>query len=262
MTVLEEKMVNLLVDLKKNHGVVAVKGEFESEGARINEIMRLKDVASKAGLGLAIKIGGGEAITDMLEAQNIGVDILIAPMIESAYAAKKCLKAIVSHFDEDVRKNMHFGINIETQQGYENFSEITKLPILSIIDTIVLGRSDMCCSLGLGKGDINIEKICDIAEKLFASAKKKGFYTTMGGGMSPDSIPLIKKLVSQKLLNKFESRKIVFSTEKINFSTLKDGINKANKFEYLWLKNKRNYYYSIYNEDKARIEDLKKRLSN
>ena len=84
MNSLENKMVKLLLDLKKNHKVVELKAEFETEAVRMNELMRLKEVADRAGLGLVIKIGGTEAITDMFEAQHIGVTGLIAPMIESS----------------------------------------------------------------------------------------------------------------------------------------------------------------------------------
>ena len=54
----EKKMVEILKDLRDNHGVTEVKAEFESEGTRLNELMRLKDVALTAGLNIALKIGG------------------------------------------------------------------------------------------------------------------------------------------------------------------------------------------------------------
>jgi len=230
MSSLEKKMVNLLLNLKKEHGVIAVKAEFEAEGSRINEVMRLKDIADKAGLEIVLKIGGAEAIMDMIIAQQIGVDLLIAPMIESGYAARKYLEAIESHFSEDTRKDMQFGINIETIQAYKNLNDMLNLPKINLLSTITLGRTDMCGSLGLSRYDVNIDKIYDMAENIFKKVKKKGFCTTIGGGMSSKSKPFLENLMKKKLLDKYEARKIVFKTEGQDFSKLEEGINKANKF--------------------------------
>ena len=93
MNDLERKMVQQLQDLRDNHHVVGVKAEFEAEGTRIEEAMRLKDVVSSAGLGLTMKVGGGEALRDMYEARVIGVERVVGPMIESSYALHKFLGA-------------------------------------------------------------------------------------------------------------------------------------------------------------------------
>ncbi len=55
--------------------------------------MRLKDVTSAAGLGLNIKIGGCEAIKDMLDAISLGAERIIAPMVETPYALQKFIRA-------------------------------------------------------------------------------------------------------------------------------------------------------------------------
>ena len=82
MNTLERKMVNLLRNLKENHHVVGVKAEFEAEGTRIEEALRLKEVLMKVDLGLTLKIGGCEAIRDIHEARVIGVARIVAPMIK------------------------------------------------------------------------------------------------------------------------------------------------------------------------------------
>ena len=60
-------------------------------------------------------------------------------------------------------------------------------------------------------------------------------------------------------LTRFETRKIVFSSEIINEPTLKDGLVNAVHFELLWLKNKKSYYSIIEKEDDARIKMLNDR---
>lgn len=259
MNDLEKKMVDHLIDLKNKYGVVEVKAEFEAEATRINELMRLKDVAGKAGLGIVLKVGGAEAITDMFEAQHIGVTGLIAPMIESAYALKKYLEAVEKYFNPDLRETIHFGVNIETYQAYKNFDEMLSLPNIHVIDTVTLGRVDMCGSLNLSRMDINCDQVLEIATDVFTKARKKGLRTTMGGGIAKESVPFIKKLTGKKLLDRYETRKIVFPTAK-SLANIKEGIIDANVFELLWLENKKNYYSHISTEDDLRIVMLKSRI--
>ena len=112
MNELERKMVYQLQDLRENHHVVGVKAEFEAEGTRIEEAMRLKDVIASAGLGLTMKVGGCEAVRDMYEARVIGVERVVGPMIESPWALHKFLAAARLAFPEGERVEVQFAANI------------------------------------------------------------------------------------------------------------------------------------------------------
>lgn len=81
----------------------------------------------------------------------------------------------------------------------------------------------------------------------------------MGGGIAVEAVPFIRKLSAQKLLDHFETRKIVFKTPK-KFNRMKEAVVLANRFELLWLENKKNYYGRIFQEDDKRIQMLKTRI--
>lgn len=88
MNTVEKEILPLLRHMRDEYGLVGVKGEFEAEGARLEELLRLKEISSAAGLEMIVKIGGCEAITDMRQARSAGATQIIAPMIESAFAAR------------------------------------------------------------------------------------------------------------------------------------------------------------------------------
>lgn len=258
MNTLEKKMVNALKDLKEHYHVAGVKAEFEAEGTRLEEALRLKEVVTKAGLDLTIKIGGGEALKDMYDARSIGVSRIVGPMIESAYALKKFLHSANLAFPKEEREEVDFLINTETIETYKNFDKMLELPEIDQLDGIVLGRVDMTGSMGLGRDQINSDQIFDIAKDLLTKAKSRGLECVIGGGVAAESLPFFKKL-PEGVLDRYETRKIIFKCPEALGEQAKDGILKAVGFELMWLKNKRNFYGLIYEEDKTRIELLEGR---
>lgn len=259
MNHLEKKMVDTLIDMRENHHVIGIKAEFEAEGTRLEEALRLKEVVTRAGLDLTIKIGGCEAIKDMYDARTIGVSAIVAPMIETPYAMKKYVQATKFVFPEEERKDVKFLINIETITGFNNLSDMIASPNFAEVDGVVLGRVDMTGSMGLTREDINSKQIFDIAYKMSSEMQKIGKYMIIGGGVSSHSLPFFKELPANSL-TKFETRKIIFDAQK----ALKDphadkGILKAVGFELMWLKNKREFYGMIYQEDASRLTMLEAR---
>ncbi|MCX7905291.1 MAG: aldolase/citrate lyase family protein [Elusimicrobiales bacterium] len=258
MNSLEKRMVDILKDLKENYYVVGIKAEFEAEGTRMEEALRLKEVVTKAGLDLTIKIGGCEAIKDMYDARAIGVTRIVAPMIESAYALYKYLKATEFVFPEDEIKEVDFLVNIETITGYKNFDEMLKVRNIKKLKGIVFGRVDMCGSLGLDREDINSDKIFEIANSVLSKAKNCGLECVMGGGISKEALPFMRNLPNG-VLDRYETRKVIFKCPEGLGDKAEIGILKAVGFELMWLKNKKNFYSKISEEDDHRIEMLEKR---
>lgn len=253
MNTLEKEMVRTLIDLKENHNVIGVKAEFEAEGTRLEEVIRLKEVVTRAGLDLTIKIGGCEAIRDMHDARIIGINALVAPMIESAYALKKYINATKLAFPEDERSEIDFFINIETITGYNNIDEILTSPEAKDLTGIVLGRADMTGSMGLSRDEINSDKIFEIANNISIKASEYNKKMAIGGGVSAQSLPFFKQLPKDSLY-KFETRKIIFDAQNaLSDQNIGEGISKAVGFELMWLKNKRDFYGRIHNEDFQRL---------
>ena len=259
MNLLEQKMCDTLKDLKENHHVVGIKAEFEAEGTRLEEAMRLKEIVTRAGLDLTIKIGGCEAIKDMYDARIIGVSAIVAPMIESPYAVKKYLQAVKMAFPEEERKSIKFLINIETKYGFNYLEEILTADFAKDLTGIVMGRTDMTGSLGMSKDDINHQVILEYANAIAQKTLKYKKELVIGGGVSADSLPFFKKL-PVGALNRFETRKVIFDAQTaLQDKNADKGILKAVGFELMWIKNKQNFYSAISQEDNKRIKVLESR---
>jgi hypothetical protein len=255
----EKRMIDTLKDLKENHHVVGIKAEFEAEGTRMEEALRLKEVITKAGLDMTIKIGGCEAIKDMFDARSIGVTRIVAPMIESQYALKKYLQATHLVFPENEWDSVHFLINIETISAVKIFDQMLELPTISELRGIVLGRVDMTGSLGLSRENINDDAIFRIASEVFTKAKKANMECVIGGGVSAYSLPFFRDLPVNGSLDFYETRKVIFQCPEALSENSDKGILKAVGFELMWLKNKRDFYKLIFEEDLVRIQMLEKR---
>ncbi|MDX6766670.1 MAG: aldolase [Candidatus Methylacidiphilales bacterium] len=257
MNLREKQMVDLLIDLKENHHVVGVKAEFEAEGTRLEEAMRLKEVSLKAGLGMTLKIGGCEAIRDMFEAANLGVVHLVAPMVETAYALKKYLNAVNIAFSKDLQNDVDFLINLETITSCRNFEEMLQLPEIARLKGIVLGRVDLTGSMNLTREDINSDQVKNLCLEMAAKAKAHGKVVVVGGGVSVHSLPFFRSFPPGHI-DRYETRKVVFSCPGA-LENKEAAFLKAVEFEISWLKNKKEYYTLISQEDDARLVMMEQR---
>jgi 4-hydroxy-2-oxoheptanedioate aldolase len=257
MNLLERRMVDALKDLREKHYVIGIKAEFEAEGTRMEEALRLKEVCMKADLGITLKIGGCEAIKDMYESRTIGVERIVAPMVETPYALKKFLAATKLVYPQDECEDLKFAVNIETIDAYKAFDKMRDLPEVDKLHGIVMGRVDLTGSMGMTREDINERVILDITRELFTKAKEKTLECAVGGGVSAASLPFFRELGN--LIDRYETRKVIFRCPDALNDKADAGILKAVGFELMWLKNKRDYYGLIFEEDAQRIVMLEGR---
>ena len=82
-----------------NAGASHLKVEFEAEGATSAEASLLATLADEANLELVVKVGGCEAVRDIRETLQLGAESVVAPMIESPFAASKFVRAVTVEAD-------------------------------------------------------------------------------------------------------------------------------------------------------------------
>ena len=250
-------MLELLKKGRDQHGVVAVKAEFEAEGTRPDEFHRLLELAQRADLKVALKIGGAEAVSDLLASKVYGVDYVIAPMVETRYALTKFIDAKnKTHGPDEARTE--FLINVETETTLRNLDEM--LPLARKGDVgIVFGRVDFTLSRGMPRGAINERSITDAVLQVARACREADLDLVVGGSVSPDAVEALRE-IQRVRLDRFETRKIIFDGAAVSSDAIFAGIATAVEFELLWLKNKRDYYQRIADEDLSRIEMMEARM--
>jgi len=259
MNKIERQMAEILNEGRARFGYASVKAEFEAEGTRVDELLRLLEIAHKAGLELTVKIGGCEAIRDLLESKQIGVRYVVAPMVETPYALSKYIDAHHKMFNEDESLDTDFLFNMETITAYENREAILDLAAApGGVDGVVFGRVDFSGSMGLGREGIEGPEITDRVLTVAAMCKERGLDFVVGGAVSIDALTNLHAF-RHCYLTRFETRKVVFDAASLDSGDIHDGLLNAVHFELLWLINKREYYGSIHLEDAKRIKMLEDR---
>ncbi len=245
----EIRMLDMLKKGRDEYGVVAVKAEFEAEGTRPDELLRLLELAWRANLKLALKIGGCEAVTDLHAAKLYGADFIIAPMVETSYALSKFIAAKNKTHGAD--SGVCFLYNLETQTTLDNLDAMLPLARKGV-DGIVFGRVDFTGSRGLTRAQINERAITEAVLRVAQLCAAEDLELVVGGGVSAEAAAVLREVRAVRL-DRFETRKVVFDGAVAETPHFEAGIANAVAFELAWLRNKHEYYRTIAEEDLPRI---------
>ena len=260
MNTREFKCVKILTDLIENEGLVGIKTSFEDEGATFNETIRLKEICNQSKTKVTLKIGGPEAIRDLKDSTVIGVKGLVAPMVESEFGLKKFIQAAKLHIPEDTLSSIQLNVNIETVTAVMNAENMLNTEEANELYGVTVGRVDLVSSMNKDRNYVNSDEVYKMAKNVFTKAKEKGLKACLGGAVSTDSLDFLKKLHSEGLLDKFETRYAMFDPS-ITLKNLSRALSKAQMFEYEWLMCKHELYTVAANTDIARIKMIQDRIN-
>ncbi|MDV3457841.1 aldolase/citrate lyase family protein [Sphingomonas sp. HF-S4] len=252
----ERRMLDMLKKGRDQFGVVAVKAEFEAEGTRPDEFLRLLELARRADLKVALKIGGCEAVSDLLASKLYGVDHVIAPMIETPYALTKFAEARDKTYG-GAGHETQFLFNLETEATLANLDAM--LPIAKAkLDGVVFGRVDFTLSRGLPRKSINDRQITNAVLRVARACAENDLTLVVGGSVAVEAGAALREIRAVRL-DRFETRKVIFDGSMAESARFEAGIANAVAFELAWLENKRDHYRAIADEDLARIRMIQER---
>lgn len=238
----------------KDLGCSGIKISYEDEGALLNEMMTMRYLTASVGLELSVKIGGCEAKRDIVDCIDLGCDSIVAPMIESSFALKKFLNSLNQY-----KYNREKGFNLETIGAYNSLEELEQ--VFENLDFVTVGRVDFVGSLNKDRNFVNTSEMFEMVTKIFKKAREHKTNSYLGGAISIESRDFIGKLLEEKLLDKFETRYIIFDCHKIDFNKFDKLLYVANVFEVEWLKYINSKYSLLANKDIERIKMIEKRIS-
>ena len=252
-----KKIINYLKKLKKQN-IVAVKQSLEDEGASFEELTLMRQITKKASLKHNVKVGGCEAKTDIYFCEKLGVDGIVAPMVESNYALRKFMQIISKN------KKQSLYVNLESIQAFKNINQMIRTKNFKKLRGIVIGRSDLAGSLNLQKSEVDSKKIFKLVLDLLKKIKRKKVTTKMGGSLTTRSLDFANKLYKMKLLDSVETRNIEIKLSDQVFNNFNKLIIDIFNFELEWIKYKQKRFSKtknvIKNDNLSRIKELKKRI--
>ncbi len=252
MRKLKNEMVEILKGLKQTHGITAIKASFETEDIQLFELLRIVELAAAADVGIVVKLGGSEALTDIRMARMLGAAAVLGPMIESKFALEKYLELCARTFAPE--EHVKYLINIETAAGCRRIEDIISAHNVDMLDTVVLGRSDLRSSIDAD--DVNAPEVMALARELFTKLKTRSIRCLVGGGITAQTVPFLEEL--DGLVDGFETLKVVFGDYRKAKHDLAGGIQQALGYELKWYQLKQQYYQQRYQEDTKKIDRLER----
>ncbi|MCX7632280.1 MAG: aldolase/citrate lyase family protein [Turneriella sp.] len=203
-----KRLSETLQHLKERHSVVALKTGTEVEDMDAAEIAFLRELSAAVGLPLIVKIGGPEARRDMRECLALGVDVLLAPMVESVYALLNFTDS-AQEIMQKTGKKARLAINLETQQAVQQLDAMIASRGFAALSQVTIGRADLSRSMNLGVDD---EEVLAVTRTALAKINRQKKISSVGGGLSVHNIGMIAELLPA---TRFNTRHTVFENSEV-----------------------------------------------
>ncbi len=197
-----------LFALREDSGLRSMKTGTEVEDMSFAEISLLRRLSSGI-VPLYVKIGGPEARNDIRNLLRIGVDGIIAPMIESPYALRNFVAALEDICAEQSVTAIEAGINLETITGYRQMHEILAEPAAGRLQQVTAARTDLSGSMKLHPDDDTVLATC---AEIVQTCKAQGILTSVGGAIHPG---IIDTLIDRIRPDRVNTRHMVLSCDDI-----------------------------------------------
>ncbi len=251
---LEKKLFNQILKLRDEYGLQGIKAEFEAEGSSYADLVRLRRLTDRAGIGLFLKIGGVEAVRDLKDALELGVDGLIAPMAESPFGIEKFYAAYRKIFGDH---QVHLSVNLETRTAAEKPDEYMNYA-KGRINNITVGRSDLSASYFDSSLVPDSPFILDLIEKLAQKAIERDLTITVGGKITVRSLELLRERPHlTSMISRLETRKVILPTDSMLAG--KEALQSALRFEELYILSKKEFSDNAMKAELSRLTDLQRR---
>jgi hypothetical protein len=177
-----------------------------------------------------------------------GIESIVAPMIESAFAMRKYQEMLPDGAFK------HVGVTIETITAFERIEAI--LDAGTKLTEVTVGRSDLTASFG-GTG-VNCPETISMVKTVARAAKARGLKTTMGGTINAETVKLLQEDGELRdLIASVETRKCVMPVQKF---LEPDALMDAFAVETVLLDMQIASYGEIGNAAQARASVLRERL--
>ncbi len=253
---IEKKLYEQLCILRDEYKLQGIKAEFEAEGSSFRDLTRLRRLTLQAGIKLYLKIGGVEAIRDINDALEIGVDGIIAPMVESKFGAKKFFDSLKKVYG---RHKIHSTLNIETKNSIKSIDEILEFAI-DKFNNITIGRSDLTASYFNDNIKPDSSFTFELLQKIGKKVNDSNLTFTVGGSISCKTLNIINKNYPslKEIIYKMETRKIILPT-KIFFKNAQ-ALKESLKFEELYILSKREFGVLQIKNEVKRLPELRRRI--
>ncbi|HRP68274.1 MAG TPA: aldolase/citrate lyase family protein, partial [Turneriella sp.] len=188
--------------LAEHHQVVALKTGTEVEDMDMDEIALMREIAPKS--PLTVKIGGPEARRDMRECLAVGVDVLLAPMVESVYSLINFVETAETIMCE-TNKNVRLAMNLETALAIHNLDAMIASKAFVSLSQVTIGRGDLSKSMNLRVDD---EEVLSLTRNVLIKLARQNKLTSVGGGLSVQNISVMAEVLPA---SRFNTRHVVFN---------------------------------------------------